>query len=143
MARKTTFGRTDIKAWVGVTDDDWYEFLSGVPDLDEVNFWQPGGNREFKILEVGQPLLFKLHAPRHFIVGGGFFAHSSLLLASLAWEAFHIKNGAPSFEEMRRRIEHYRKVPANPRSDYRIGCIILQQPFFFPRHEWIPVPRDF
>ena len=27
--------------------------------------------------------------------------------------------------------------------DYQIGCIILTQPFFFPREQWIPIPPDF
>jgi ATP-binding cassette subfamily F protein 3 len=31
------------KAFVGVTDGDWFEFLSNRPELTEVNFWQPGG----------------------------------------------------------------------------------------------------
>ena len=26
---------------VGVTDNDWYRFLSQLPNVDEVNFWQP------------------------------------------------------------------------------------------------------
>lgn len=32
-----------IKIYVGVTDLDWFEFLSRRQDVDEVNFWQPGG----------------------------------------------------------------------------------------------------
>ncbi len=27
-----------MKAWVGVTDSDWYRFLRNRPHLDEVNF---------------------------------------------------------------------------------------------------------
>jgi putative restriction endonuclease len=46
---------------VAVTDKDWYRFLSGRPNLDEVNFWQPGGSREFRTLSPGEPFLFKLH----------------------------------------------------------------------------------
>jgi len=33
-----------MKLYVGVTDNDWYHFLSRLPNLDEVNFWQPGGS---------------------------------------------------------------------------------------------------
>jgi hypothetical protein len=83
-----------IQAWVGITDGDWYRFLAGRPDLDEVNFWQPGGSREFRRLGVGQPLLFTLHAPDNFIVGAGFFRYSTLLPATAAWEAFGDENGA-------------------------------------------------
>jgi putative restriction endonuclease len=76
-------------------------------------------------------------------VGGGFFAHFSLFPASLAWEAFGEKNGAPSFFEMRRRIERYRRIPPDPREDYTIGCIVLEEPFFFDRPRWIPAPASF
>lgn len=132
-----------MQAWVGITDGDWYRFLAGRPDLDEVNFWQPGGTREFRRLTVGQPFLFKLHAPENFIVGGAFFRYNTLLPATAAWEAFGDKNGAGAFDEMRRRIERYRRVPADPHADYTIGCILLQAPFFFDREDWIPAPRDF
>lgn len=44
-----------IKAYVAVTDADWYRFLQTRPGLDEVNFWQPGGRRLFATLSRGQP----------------------------------------------------------------------------------------
>jgi hypothetical protein len=34
-----------IKIYVGVTDLDWFEFLSA-RDAEEVNFWQPGGRSQ-------------------------------------------------------------------------------------------------
>jgi putative restriction endonuclease len=132
-----------MKVFVAVTDNDWFRFLRSQPEVDEVNFWQPGGNRRFRTLQPGEPLLFKLHSPENYVVGGGFFAHSSLLPCSLAWEAFGAKNGAATLEEMRKRVERYRRVPADPREDYAVGCIILQSPFFFDESEWIPAPSDF
>jgi putative restriction endonuclease len=93
-----------MKLYVAVTDYDWFKHLKGL-ETDEVNFWQPGGSRLFKALVPGEPFLFKLHSPRNFIVGGGFFAHASLLPTSLAWDAFEEKNGAKSLIEMRQRIE--------------------------------------
>jgi putative restriction endonuclease len=132
-----------MKAFVAVTDRDWYGFLRCRSDLDEVNFWQPGGGRRFRALNPGQPLLFKLHYPENAIVGGGFFAHFSLFPASLAWDAFGEKNGAPTFDEMRRRIERYRRIAPDPREDYTIGCIVLEEPFFLERDQWIPAPASF
>ena len=99
------------------------------------------GRHEFKILKPGEPFLFKLHHPLNFIVGGGFFAHFSLLPTSIAWETFGEKNGAQSFSEMRRRIERYRHIQSSG-EDYQIGCILLAQPFFFQEEEWISVPQD-
>lgn len=132
-----------MRAYVAVTDGDWFRFLRELPGIDEVNFWQPGGERGFSALDVGQPFLFKLHYPEHFIVGGGFLRHTSILPSSLAWDAFREKNGAPSFPEMRRRIERYRRVPPDPRAEYKIGCIILADPFFFEDRDWIRPPEDF
>jgi putative restriction endonuclease len=133
---------TSMKAYVGVTNNDWFAFLSRQPDIDEVNFWQPSGKTLFRALSPREPFLFKLHAPHHYIAGGGFFAHSTILPVSLAWEAFGEKNGAPSLLGMRRLIEKIRGQ-ASPHEDYNIGCILLEQPFFFNRKDWIPVPPDF
>lgn len=132
-----------MRFYVAVTDNEWFRFLRSQSVLDEANFWQPGGNRQFRSLRPGEPFLFKLHSPENFVTGGGFFAHSSLLPCSIAWEAFGPKNGVPSLEEMRRRVEKYRRVPSDPREDYTVGCIILQSPFFFDESDWIPAPSDF
>ncbi len=130
-----------MKLFVGVTDGDWFELLAHQRALDDVNFWQPGGNRQFRSLAPGELFLFKLHSPDDFVVGGGVFAHSPLLPVSLAWETFGIANGARTIEEMRARIEKYRRrAPA--REDYTIGCILLEQPFFLPRHAWVPIPKE-
>jgi putative restriction endonuclease len=131
-----------VKVLIAVTDNDWFRFLRGLSDVDEVNFWKPGGTQHVS-LTLGQPLLFKLHAPENFIVGGGFFAHFSLLPSRVAWDAFGEKNGAASFEEMRRRIERYRHTPHDPHAEYTIGCVILSDPFFFDDRDWIPAPADF
>ena len=132
-----------MKLWVGVTDDDLFDFLRSRSEFDEVNFWQPSGSRVFRALDPGDLFLFKLHSPRSFIVGGGFFTTSSLLPCSLVWEIFGEKNGAFSFATMRRRIERYRQAPADSHEDYTIGCIVLQRPFFFDEADWLPVPEDF
>jgi len=126
-----------MNLFLAVTDNDWFRFLRSRSPLEEVNFWRPGGAAGFRALHPGEPLLFKLHAPENFVVGGGFFAHFSRQVpVSLAWEAFGEANGAPSFAEMRRRIEKYRRIQPAPHEDYRIGCILLSQPFFFDESEW-------
>jgi putative restriction endonuclease len=75
-------------------------------------------------------------------VGGGFFAQSSILPVSLAWDAFQEANGAQTLAEMRARIGSLRRSPVDEREDYNIGCILLEQPFFLPEPEWIAGPRD-
>lgn len=131
-----------MQAYVGITDYEWYQLLANRSTLDEVNFWQPGGSRVFRALRPGDLFLFKLHAPRHSVVGGGFFAHATRLPVTLAWDSFGEANGATSLTEMRARIERYRKTAAKPHEDYTIGCILLEQPFFLPEHLWLPAPPD-
>jgi putative restriction endonuclease len=131
-----------MNIYIGVTDFNWYQKLISIPNIDEVNFWQPGGNRQFNVLKKGELFLFKLHSPRNYIVGGGIFAYNNILPLSLAWDSFAEKNGVDSLDEMRRRIEYYRKQDHSQTLDYSIGCILLEQPFFFAESEWIPVPVD-
>jgi putative restriction endonuclease len=127
-----------VKLFVAITDSDWFRYLAELHP-DEVNFWQPRSSTAFHVLSPGEPLLFKLHSPENYIVGGGFFSHYTILPASFAWNAFESKNGARTEEEMRRRIERYRKISRDATTDYNIGCILLQSPFFFQQDEWIPV----
>lgn len=131
-----------MNAFVGITDWDWFNLLRRRPELEEVNFWQPSGFRQFRALNPGELFLFKLHSPRNYVVGGGLFAHSSLLPISLAWEAFGIANGAVDLAQMRTRVERYRRHRHDQYVDYTIGCILLEQPFFLPEDQWIAVPRD-
>jgi len=126
---------------IAVTDNDWFRFLRRQPGIDEVNFWQPGGERRFNALTPGELLLFKLHSPENFIVGGGFFVRFLFLPWSFAWDAFQEKNGAATSQQMKRRIEKYRREPVGPND--QIGCILLREPFFFPDDLWIPAPKDF
>jgi len=130
-----------LRFFVGITDRDWFDYLSRLDGLDEVNFWQPSGNRQFLRLQPGEPFLFKLHSPDNYIVGGGFFAFSTILPASIVWKAFGDKNGALTEDEMRSRIARYRRI-ASPSiaDDFDIGCIVLESPFFFEQADWIPLP---
>ena len=131
-----------LRAFIGITDWDWFELLRRQPGLDEVNFWQPSGSRQFRALKPGELFLFKLHSPRNYIVGGGLFAHSSLLPISLAWEAFGIANGAVDYAQMRARIERYRRQGHEQFTDYSVGCILLEQPFFLNENQWVSVPAN-
>ncbi|HVT59670.1 MAG TPA: HNH endonuclease [Thermoanaerobaculia bacterium] len=133
-----------MNLWIAVTDNDWFRFLRSQSHLDEVNFWQPGASGTFRRLQSGEPFLFKLHSPENYIVGGGFFGHFSRLRATLAWEAFGVKNGTRTFEEMRARIGKYRREPLDSREDPSIGCVILTQSFFFfDEIDWASTPDDF
>jgi putative restriction endonuclease len=128
-----------MQAYVGITDQRWFNFLRNQPHLEEVNFWRPSGQHQFKALRPGELFLFKLHSPNDYIVGGGIFAHYSSLPIDLAWESFNKANGAGSLLELRLQIAKFLHENKNPMYDYFVGCIVLTQPFFLPERNWIPV----
>lgn len=134
-----------MNVYVYPTDKDWFDFLASRPDIDEVNFWRPGGVQEFRQLDPGDLLLFRLKSPINRIAGGGVYVHFSIYPLGLAWEAFDVRNGAPSEDSFKARIARYKGVPniADLREDATIGCIILQAPFFLPEDAWIDVPASY
>ena len=129
--------------FVAVTDYDWFQLHASKSRIDEVNFWRPSSEAPFKALRTGELLLFKLHSPRNFIVGGGFLTRFVQLPISLSWEAFGEGNGVRSLSEMRDRIAKYRRAPIGSMENPTIGCILLAEPFFWTEAHWIPIPSDF
>jgi putative restriction endonuclease len=128
-----------MRYYVGITDEGWYQSLKA-HGAEEGNFWKPG-QTPFRYLEPGGYFLFKLKAPKHFIVGGGHFVRYVPMPMSAAWSAFELDNGVSNYLEFMERIirlRHSDEVPSDP----EIGCIILQQLFFFDREDWIPAPND-
>ena len=132
-----------VRAYVGVTDQSWYRFLAARPLVSEVNFWQPSGSREFRVLAPGEPFFFKTHYPHNHVVGGGFFSDSARLRVSEAWEFFGEANGAASVEQIRARIGRYRHAPISPGEDPVIGCLFVRDVRFFPDDESAEPPPRF
>lgn len=132
-----------MRLYVGITDNDWFQLHASRLGADEVNFWKPSPTANFKVLQVGEPLLFKLHAPTNYIAGGGFFTRFLHLPISLAWDAFREANGVTSLDAMRNRIADYRNIRLAPGDNPHVGCIMLAEPFFWPRELWIPTPPEF
>lgn len=123
------------------TDPRWFEYLSRNEPWDEVNFWQPRGYSSIGKLERGAPFFFKLTRPHNQVAGFGFFDRHLETSVELAWEAFQTGNGAADFGSMVRGIEGHRGIKEHdPSAPYRIGCLMIQEPVFFPREDWIPVP---
>jgi putative restriction endonuclease len=127
-----------MKLFVGVTNNEWFRFLAERKP-DEVNFWRPRSQTDFKAITQGDVFLFKLHSPLDFIAGGGIFVSHRFLPLPLAWQAFGENNGVPDYETFERRILEHRSPDELIR---QIGCTVLAEPFFWPRDAWIPVPAD-
>jgi len=133
-----------MKAYIGVTDYEWYTYLHQQGSLDEVNFWTPSG-RSFKALRHGEPFFFKLKkAYGDAIVGFGLFLMYRTLPIFEAWEVFGTKNGASSFQQMWERVARYTKHKTSqpPRRNHMLGCVLLSTPFFFPKELWIDGPKN-
>jgi hypothetical protein len=49
--------RQMLKAYGGITDRSWFEFLRSRDDVDKVNFWQPSGRTQFRAIGIQQQLV--------------------------------------------------------------------------------------
>ncbi|MEJ0101908.1 MAG: hypothetical protein WDO19_04800 [Bacteroidota bacterium] len=119
-----------MKFYLGVTDNNWYNFLAR-QKREDVNFWQPGGNVSFRLLLPGAPFLFKLKSPANAIGGIGFFSSHTFLPISMAWDIFEKGNGCSSLRELQNMIMPLRRNQSdiNP----QIGCIVLTNPISLKR----------
>ena len=116
---------------MGVTDHSWYHYLAARPWLNEVNFWRPGDQREFRTLSAGEPFFFKTHHPHNRVVGGGLFSGFASLRISEAWELFGAGNGVDSLAGMRNLVGGYRRRRIEPGEDPSIGCVLIRDTAFF------------
>jgi putative restriction endonuclease len=132
-----------VKAYVGVTDGDWYRFLAARPTLDEVNFWRPRAEKAFRVLTPGESFFFKTHYPHNRVVGGGFYSGFARLRISEAWDLFGEANGVNSLAQMRRSVSRYRKQPLDPGEDPIIGCVFVRDTRFFPAEATAEPPPGF
>lgn len=138
-----------VKAFVGVTDADWYRNLSA-PSLlrDEVNFWFPSPRAAFRAVEHGELFIFKTHVDRGSTIGNRLvevatFAGFARLRVSEAWELFGEDNGVESEAEFRERIHRYRREPWRPFEDPEVGCAVLNNAIFYSVDDLLPAPEDF
>lgn len=132
-----------MRAYVGVTDGDWYAHLAARGHLEEVNFWRPGGERVFRVLTIGEPFFFKTHFSDNRVVGGGFYSGFAALTLNEAWRFFGEQNGASNLEQMRTRIARYRRHALQPGEDPRIGCVFVRDVVFFPGETLPEAPPGF
>lgn len=128
-----------MKYYLSVTDNRWFNYLRNI-NPEDINFWQPSGTVKFKVLTPGAPFIFKLKSPLNAIGGIGFFSSHTFLPISVAWDAFGNRNGCDTFDEFRNMITNYRKEQSN--LNPTIGCIVLTNPIFFKKEDWIETPSN-
>ena len=130
-----------MKFYLGVTDNEWYSFLSNRKNED-INFWQPGGKTNFRVINEGAPFVFKLKSPMNAIGGVGFYSSHSILPLDVAWDIFGERNGLNSYFKFREKIIAYRNSKNSFQSNPNIGCIVLTDPIFFAKEDWIEIPSN-
>lgn len=127
--------------YIGNTDFEWFKFLRA-SSREDINFWQPSGKVRFQAIQQGAPFLLRLKSPLNKIAGIGFFSSHSILPVDFAWEVFEERNGVGSLEELKRKINRYRRIDNSLDVYPQIGCIILTNPVFFQERDWIDTPPD-
>jgi putative restriction endonuclease len=125
-----------LSAYLGITDNKWFEYLQWNQITDEVNFWIPSAPVR-KHVEPGSLWLFKLKAPLDFIGGAGVFMHYSVLPLQMAWDVFGVHNGVPTIDAFRQVIMRY-KHPGADSWNTDVGCAVLDQVVYLPRELWVP-----
>jgi putative restriction endonuclease len=125
-----------LAAYLGITDNNWFDNLRRNQVADEVNFWIPSAPVR-KHVEPGSLWLLKLHSPLNFIAGVGVFMHYSVLPLQMAWDAFGVHNGVPTLDALRNAIKQHRQ-PGADSWNTDVGCAVLDQLVYLPRQLWIP-----
>jgi HNH endonuclease len=136
-----------VDPYVAVTDLPWFDFLSSRAvggRVDEVNFWSPRAITPLKRMTPGEPVFFRLKAPRNAIAGYGFFALFSVLALDEAWRLFEEGNGYEFEAQFLQGIGRFRGLdlldPRTPQA--HLGCTILRDARFWPPERWIPWGDD-
>lgn len=150
MSSTELVGAIATRAFVGVTDIDWYRQLSADRQrVDEVNFWFPSSGQGFGALNPGEVFLFKTHVDRrrpdigNKIVGLGTYSGFARVRISEAWDWFGRANGVTGPAELRVRVARYRKLPIGRFEDPEIGCVLLRDVLFFGISDSLHAPDDF
>jgi putative restriction endonuclease len=133
-----------MRAYVFPTDTSWSAYLRGRPELDNVNFWLPGGGA-FAALVRGDRFVYRSKKDAGGrLIGGGLFDGFVRLKVSEAWAAFETANGCDSREELLAVINRYRsRNGLAAEADPTIGCILVRESFFVESDLEIPVPPGY
>jgi putative restriction endonuclease len=133
-----------LPAVVFNTDERWFSHFrpdDRITEVDEVNFWRPAAQSEFRRLQPGEPIFFRLKKPYNAIAGFGFFAVSSLMTIELAWEIFGDRNGDATEGDFQRRLREYR-LRHGSSTDAPLRCLVLRDAVLLPRDRWLPWGTD-
>ncbi len=132
--------------YLAVTDLKWFRFLKNESQknpLIEINFWKPS-TTNFKAIEPGTPILFKLK-DLNVIGGGGVFVSYQKNSLQSTWQLFGQGNGAENYQDFFKNISGINQALHD---QHEIGSILLEAPVFFDvdteaKDEVLNVPHSF
>jgi putative restriction endonuclease len=129
-----------VQLYIGNTDNEWFDFLRGRPELIEANFWRPSA-QPFAAVKPGELFVFRLKSPRNRVGGFGVLSSSTVLPLQVAWETFGMANGVPNYVSLRDAIARYRaNEVVGPATN--IGCRVLVETVFLEPDQWFPLPES-
>lgn len=132
-----------VRAYLGVTDPSWFHYLSQNAEIREVNFWRPYGDRAFRVLEPGEPFIFKARNPINRLVGGGIFEGFVSLTVTAAWDIFGTGNGVETLDELVRRLRSISGGESAEILNREIGCVLIRDVTWFADYEQLETPDSF
>lgn len=130
-----------MKIYVGITDPNWYTYLSLHGITDEVNFWRPRGwIKNVRAIAPGELFFFRLGGGIGRIAGFGIFKHHTVLPLEMAWDTFGDKNGCATRSELVTLIARRRDETPDLFSalSWQVGCTILTNVHYYAESDWLP-----
>lgn len=120
------------RGFIGVTDNQWFNFHRRSYLGNEVNFWRKNTNT-FKAIEMGDKFFFLVKNPKGIkaerkLRGYGDFVRFEVLGIDEAWDKYRECNGYRCKNEF---IEKFLELYGENCRDKEVGCIILDNIVFF------------
>lgn len=128
---------------VGLTDQDWFEFLRDHEYSGDVNFWTPTP-WSIRRLQPGDEWHFLLKSPLRKLGGYGVFQEYRELSILEAWQTYGMGNGVATVGELVSRSRMYSERNSNnPVTGVNsiIGSVILSDLEFYEDDEFIDLNR--
>lgn len=131
-------GGLALKHCVYNTDPDWLNFLRDKGYKDNINFWRKD-KRKLK-LEKGDYFYFKLRGHKH-IAGRARFVEQVSLPLEEAWNSFGERNGLPSLEMFRGKVNELFQDYHTQNSS--LNCLILDDAEWLPESDYFYASSEF
>ena len=132
-----------MRLFVAVTDNDWFALHAALDRVKKLTSGVLHPRQHSRLFNPVKSCCSSCTLLRTSSLVAASSRDFSSSPSQFGFRTFREANGVSSLTEMRERIAYYRRSPIGPRENPTVGCIMLAEPFFWPRNQWIPCPRDF